>query len=211
LGRPLERAGMDRYQEKLPPIYAAHHGYRLVMGGESGGVRILSGGLGNLSAMLARFPSPDQVSDFWWSDAYREAYVHRKNAGRFAAVGLPGLDRAADPIPGGHGYLLISSNPEKPSQWRKFADAFIAALGDQGGTIMVDAGPEAVERLESLMPGSHFIVCQFASMTGAEEAWAALSEEFSDLRAPCEPVNAIALDGLSDNHPWRLTEERVTA
>jgi len=48
-------------------------------------------------------------------------------------------------------------------------------------------------------------------MTGAEEAWAALSEEFSDLRAPCEPVNAIALDGLSDNHPWRLTEERVTA
>lgn len=33
MGTADERTGMDRYQSKLPPIYAAHNGYRLVMGG----------------------------------------------------------------------------------------------------------------------------------------------------------------------------------
>lgn len=104
LGQPLERDGMDKYQAKLPPIYADHSGYRLVMGGKSGGVEFLNGGLQNLSVMLAKFPSPDDVSQFWWSDAYREAYTIRRSAGRFSAVALAGLaDNESDTVPGSRG------------------------------------------------------------------------------------------------------------
>lgn len=95
---------MDKYQAKLPPIYADHSGYRLVMGGKSGGVEFLNGGLQNLSVMLAKFPSPDDVSQFWWSDAYREAYTIRRSAGRFSAVALAGLaDNESDTVPGSRG------------------------------------------------------------------------------------------------------------
>ena len=47
-------------------------------GGQSGGVTYLSGGLDNLSVMLARFSSPESVSEFWWSEDYRAAYRIRK-------------------------------------------------------------------------------------------------------------------------------------
>ena len=203
---------MDKYQEKLPRIYAAYSGYRLVMGGQSGGVEFLNGGLTELSVMLARFPSPDEVSEFWWSDEYREAYTLRRNSGRFSAVGLQGIaGQDINPVPGGLGYLVVMSNPDKPSQWRKYADTFIAGLTSLGGTVLIDTGPEAVERLESLMPGSHFIVAQFASDADAKEAWSSLSSDLADLQTPCEPVNAIALAGLPDGHPWRLIQDTVAA
>ncbi len=212
LGRPLERSGMDKYQERLPPIYAQHSGYRLVMGGQTGGVTFLNGGLDNLSVMLAKFPSHDDVSDFWWSDAYREAYTLRRNSGRFSAVALTGLAEDDDGLePGGMGYLVVMSNPDKPGQWRRYADAFVAGVDKQGGTVLIDAGPESVERLESLMPGSHFVVARFTSDADAQAAWSALSAELADLQAPCEPVNVIALAGLPDGHPLRLTQDTVAA
>lgn len=211
IGSPLEHASLGRYEELVPQIYAAHRGYRLGLGNNAKSVNFLHGGLKNLTVVLAKFPSPDDVSDFWWSDAYREAYVLRKSAGRFAAVGLPGLSRDQGPVPGDAGYLVVMSNPEKPSQWRKFADAFVTGLDSHGGTLMVDAGPEAVERLESLMPGSHFIVCRFESVNAAQAAWTAIAHDFSDLYAPCEPVNVITLQGLKDDRPTPLTEQTVSA
>lgn len=207
LGSADDRVGMDRYQSNLPPIYAAHKGYRLVMGGKTGGVTFLDGGLKSLSMMLARFPSPESVSEFWWSDEYRQAYIHRKNAGRFSAVALPGLDRNADPIPGNRGFLVAMATPKSPGCWRRFADPFLDGIKEFKGTVMADAGPEAIERLESLMPGSHIIVAMFATEQDAKEAWDSISPKLEEQREACGTVNVIALGGLEDDHPLRLTDD----
>lgn len=207
IGTPIERTGMDRYQERLPSIYREYGGYRLVMGGQSGGVDFLEGGLSNLSMMLARFPSPENVSDFWWSEDYRQAYILRKRAGKFSAVGLPGLDRELDPFPGDRGYLVAMATPESPGRWRRFADALSAGLKEHGATILVDAGPEAIERLESLLPGSHVLVAMLPSADSVKTAWKDLAPGLTELRDAAEPVNIVALAGLPDNHPWRLTRE----
>lgn len=198
---------MDLYQTKLPSIYAAHKGYRLVMGGQTGGVTFLDGGLNNLSMMLARFPSPEDVSEFWWSEEYRKAYTIRKNAGRFSAVGLPGIDRDQDPIPGNRGFLVAMATPETPGCWRRFADPFLEGVQKLNGTVLTDAGPEAIERLESLMPGSHIIVTMFKSEQKAKDAWAAISPTVDEQKEACGSVNIIALAGLANEHPWRLTED----
>lgn len=211
LGTPHDRAGMDRYQSMLPPVYAHHKGYRLVMGGQTGGVTVLAGGIPTTSVMLARFPTPESVSEFWWSDAYRAAYAHRKDAGRFSAVALPGLDREPDPIPGGRGYLIAMAAPRSPGCWRRFADPFLDGIKNVGGTVLCDAGPEGIERLESLMPGSHVIVAMFESEDAAQEAWNNLDEKLKDQRAACDPVNIIALNGLADDHAWRLNLETEPA
>ncbi|MEQ8735221.1 MAG: DUF1330 domain-containing protein [Rhodospirillaceae bacterium] len=206
LGTPLERTGMDKYQSLLPPIYKQHSGYRLVMGGQTGGVSFLSGGLKNLSVMLARFPSPEDVSGFWWSDDYRDAYTVRKKAGRFAAVGLAGVDKVEDPIPGARGYLVAMAAAKTPGCWRRFADPFLEGIERHKGTVLADSGPEGIERLENLMPGSHIIVAMFSDEQAAQDAWAALAPTLQIEMQDCEPVTIIALSGLENDHPWRLTD-----
>lgn len=207
LGTAHDQAGMDRYQAQLPPIYARHKGYRLVMGDQDSGVTFLTGGLANMGMMLACFPASEGVSEFWWSDEYRDAYAYRKSAGRFAAVALPGLDREQDPIQGGRGYLVAMAAPQSPGRWRRFADPFLDGVKKEGAIVLADAGPEAIERLESLLPGSHVIVAMFKNDEAAKTAWSNLSESLTHQREACEPVNIIALTGLADDHPARLNLE----
>jgi len=211
LGTAHDRAGMDRYQAELPPIYGRHGGYRLVMGDHNSGVAFLAGGLANLGVMIARFPTPEAVSEFWWSDDYREAYTHRKDAGRFSAVAVPGLDREPDPIPGNRGYLIAMAAPQSPGFWRRFADPFLAGVETLGGTVLADSGPEAVERLESLLPGSHVIVTMFENKETAQRAWDSLANEIEDQRKACDPVNIVVMSGLPEDHPERLNLEKETA
>ncbi|NKB43713.1 MAG: DUF1330 domain-containing protein [Alphaproteobacteria bacterium] len=207
MGTAHDPVGMDRYQSQLLPIYAAHKGYRLVMGDTSSGVAFLDGGLDNLGLMLARFPSPECISDFWWSEEYRKAYIHRKDAGRFSAVALPGLDQEPDPIVGGRGFLVAMATPKSPGCWRRFADPFLNCALERGGNVLADSGPEAVERLESLMPGSHIIVTMFTTVNAAKDAWKAMAPGLEQQRDACGPVNVIALAGLPDDHPERLTQD----
>ncbi len=204
MGTASDPVGMDAYHAQLPPIYKAHGGYRLAMGAQSEGATFLSGGLQKLAVMLARFPSPESVSAFWWSEAYRQAYRARKNAGRFAAVALPGLDEDTGVIAGGRGYLIALATPESPGRWRRFADALGKALENRGATILIDDGPEAIERLESLLPGSHVLAAMLPSHEEAVSAWTELETELSDLLAEAQPVDIIALNGLADDHPGRL-------
>lgn len=209
MGTALDPHAMNRYQERIPPIYQNYEGYRLVMGEPPGDATCLAGGLNNLGVMLARFPSLDHVSDFWWSEDYRNAYLVRENAGRFSAVGLPGLDREPDPLPGSRSYLLAMATPEAPGQWRPFADALAVGLQRLGATILADAGPEALERLEGLMPGSHVLIALMPLGQNAKSAWAALGPQLDALREAAKPVNVMALEGLPDDHPERLTGENV--
>ena len=205
MGTALDRDAMDRYQERIPPIYERYKGYRLVMGEPPGDATFLAGGLNNLGVMLARFPSLDHVTEFWWSEDYRQAYTVRKNAGKFAVVGLPGLDQEPDPLPGRRSYLVAMATPDRPGQWRHFADALAAGLQRLGATMLADAGPEAIERLEGLMPGSHVLVAVMPPGQDAKSAWAALGPEIDVLREAAEPVHIIALEGLPYDHPGRLT------
>ena len=119
---------------------------------------------------------------------------------------MPGLDREKDPLPGDCGYLVAMAAPASPGCWRRFADPFITGLEKQGGTVLADAGPEAVERLESLMPGSHFIVAKFSSEQASKDAWTALAPDLDEQTKACDPVTIVALAGLKDDHPLRLTE-----
>jgi uncharacterized protein (DUF1330 family) len=205
MGTALDRDAMNRYQERIPPIYESYGGYRLIMGEPPGDATFLAGSLNNPGVMLARFPSLDHVSEFWWSEDYRKAYLLRKDAGRFAAVGLPGLDREPDPLPGSRSYLVAMAAPDSPGPWRHFADALAAGLHGLGATILADAGPEAIERLENSMPGSHVLVAVMPRGQDAKSAWAALGPELEGLREAAEPVNIMALEGLPDDHPGRLT------
>jgi uncharacterized protein (DUF1330 family) len=165
----------------------------------------LAGSLNNLGVMLARFPSQDHVSGFWWSEDYREAYLVRKNAGRFSAVGLPGLHREPDPLPGSRSYLVAMATPDRPGQWRHFADALATGLQHLGATILANAGPEAIERLEGSMPGSHVLVAVMPPGQDAKSAWTTLGQGLDVLREAAEPINIMALEGLPDEHPGRLT------
>ena len=209
MGTALDPDAMNRYQERIPPIYESYKGYRLVMGEPPGDATFLAGGLSSLGVMLARFPSLDHVSDFWWSEDYRKAYLVRKNAGRFSAVGLPGLDQERDPVSGSRSYLLAMATPEAPGRWRPFADALSVGLKSLGATILADAGPEAIERLEGLMLGSHVLIAMMPSGQNAKWAWATLGPELDALREAAEPVNVVALEGLPDDHPERLTGKNV--
>lgn len=211
LGTAHDQAGMDRYQAELPPIYSRHGGYRLGMGDQNSGVTFLAGGLNNMGMMLARFPTPESVSEFWWSDEYRDAYTYRRSAGRFSAVALPGLDREPDPVPGGRGYLVAMAAPQSPGCWRRFADPFLDGVKELGGTVLADTGPEAIERLESLLPGSHVIVTMFTTESAAQDAWRSLSDKIEKQRKDCDPVNIIVLKGLAEDHPERLHLETESA
>jgi hypothetical protein len=59
------------------------------------------------------------------------------------------------------------------------------------------------------MPGSHVLVAVMPAGQDAKSAWAALGPEFDVLREAAEPVNIMALEGLPDDHPGRLTRETV--
>ena len=205
MGTASDADRMSRYQAIIPPIYERYKGYRLVMGEPPGDATFLAGGLDNLGVMLARFPSLDHVSDFWWSEDYRKAYSVREHAGKFSVVGLAGVDDEPDPLPGSRGYLVAMATPDNSRQWRQFADALIAGLQSLGAKILANAGPEAIERLENSMPGSHILVAVMPVGQDGESAWAALSTEFDVLREAAETLSIIALEGLPDDHPERLT------
>ena len=207
MGTASDADSMAHYGSIIPPIYEHYRGYRLAMGEPPGDATFLAGSLDNLGVMLARFPSLDHVCGFWWSDDYRKAYAVRENAGKFSVVGLPGIDDEPDPLPGSRGYLVAMATPQKPEQWRQFADVLRAGLQNLGATMLADAGPEAIERLEGSMPGSHILVALMPPDQDAKSAWVALSAEFGVLREPAEPINIIALEGLPNDHPERLTEE----
>jgi uncharacterized protein (DUF1330 family) len=205
MGTALDQDRMDRYQKIIPSIYASFEGYRLVMGAPPADVTFLAGGLREEGVMLARFPSPGHVSGFWWSEEYRKAYAVRENAGRFAAIALPGLNGEVDPLPGSRSYLVAMATPDDPERWRHFAAALGAGLQAMGATILADANSEAIERLEGSMPGSYVLVAMMPPGQDAATAWAALEADVDFPGASRAPAHVLALEGLPDDHPERLT------
>ncbi len=117
---------------------------------------------------------------------------------------MPGLDDGAKTIGGDQGFLLVLATPESPGRWRRFADALSVALEDCGATLLIDDGPEAIERLENLLPGSHVLVAMLPSEESAKTVWSEIKNTLGNLVADVEPINVVALKGLPDDHPWRL-------
>ena len=59
------------------------------------------------------------------------------------------------------------------------------------------------------MPGSHILVAMMPPGQDAESAWGALEPEFDVLCEAAEQVHIMALAGLPDDHPGRLTRKTV--
>lgn len=179
------------YSAALPPIYAAHGGRYLGVGGPGRGVEVLAGGWAPRGMVLALFDRPEAVQAFWDSPAYRAAVDLRQGAGRFDVLRLSG----GVPGPAGPKSYLVEflAGTADASAYRAAAGRTAAA---HGGTVLVDL-PAAATRLlegEAPVPGfAHLLVLELPA-GAADAAWTALRDE--PARRALEPVSTVRLTGL---------------
>lgn len=81
---------LGAYSAALPPIYRAHGGRYLAMGGPGRGAEPQEGAPPR-SVMIARFPSLQSVHAFWQSPAYVAAKPLRAGCGTFAVYAAEGV------------------------------------------------------------------------------------------------------------------------
>lgn len=94
LGEDVAVDRLGPYSAALPPIYAAHGGRYLALGGPGRGCLAL-GGAPPRSVVVARFPSLEAVRAFWDSPAYAAAKPLRAGCGRFDVFAMAQCGPAA--------------------------------------------------------------------------------------------------------------------
>ena len=78
------------YNQALPPIYALHDGFYLVLA-RADMIEHLAGDWEPKAVVLAAFPSPAASANFWYSPEYGAAKLLRAGGGDFLVVAFPGL------------------------------------------------------------------------------------------------------------------------
>lgn len=179
------------YSAALPPIYAAHGGRYLGVGGPGRGVEVLAGGWAPRGMVLALFDRPESVQAFWDSPAYRAAVDLRQGAGRFDVLRLSGATPGAA---GPKTYLVeFLAGTADASAYRAAAGRTAAA---HGGAVLVDLPATATRLLEgeAPVPGfAHLLVLELPA-GAADAAWTALRD--APARRALEPVSTVRLTGL---------------
>ncbi len=180
------------YSAALPPIYAAHGGRYLGVGGPGRGVEVLAGDWAPRGMVLALFERPGDVQAFWDSPAYRAAVELRRDGGAFDVLRLAGAAPGA--TAGRKSYLVeFIAGGGDPAPYRAAAARIAAA---NGGTVLVDLPATAAPLLEGgvRVPGFAHLLAIELPAEAAEAAWTALGA--APERAGAGPVSTVRLAGL---------------
>jgi uncharacterized protein (DUF1330 family) len=147
------------YMAALPPIYQAHGGAYLALGGPGRGLEQLSGEMTARGMVISHFPSPEAVKSFWTSPAYRDAVRIREGGGSFDVLRLDG--EAPGPAGSRKAYLLQLLNIEAPK---------LPALAIEGaGRVLVDGAP--LETLEGGVSPTRVLILEFPSQDALQAWW----------------------------------------
>jgi len=162
--RTMNREAMKAYSEATPPIYVKYQGHYLGVGGVGKGVEQLAGSWPTKAIMLAQFPSPQAVSDFWWGPEYRAAAKLREGAvevdvGRLEGTGAALPESAATPP-----YLILAQRGERVA-------AATALIERHGGVELVRGDASKVETLEGDLAGVSVTLAAFLSQEALQTFW----------------------------------------
>jgi len=168
-GHSLDPPGMRAYSDALPPIYDAHKGFYLGIGGPGRGVDLLEGSWFGHSLVYAQFPTQRAISDFWWSDAYRDAKKLREGAGVFNVVALGGNGNLAHT--GTPAFLISCCEVADEQAYSDYQDGLSELLADIDARTLAMAEPKDLTILEGEFPNQHVTVHSFVSLGSATSFW----------------------------------------
>lgn len=157
---------MKAYSASLPPIYEKYSGKYLAIGGQGRGVDWLCGDWPDRMIMIGEFPSPCDVSDFWWSPEYRESVRLREGAVTVDVGAVPGTDQAPDE--NDKVFLLIVMDSETP-------------MTVDGGKALISATPGDITTLEGGLEGLSIKLVGFPSREDLDAAWKDVKELVENL------------------------------
>ena len=193
-GHSLDPPGMRAYSDALPPIYEAHKGFYLGIGGPGRGVDLLEGSWFGHSMVYAQFPTQAAVSDFWWSPEYREAKQLREGAGVFNVVSLPGNGKLAHT--GDPAFMLSCCEVLDEAAYVEYRDAVDEIAADVDAYSLVSAVPKEMAVLEGEFPNQHVTVHSFVSLGSATSFWnGARYKKLEDLRRKAGHFNIFLIMG----------------
>jgi uncharacterized protein (DUF1330 family) len=153
---------MADYSATLPPIYKAHGGIYLGIGGPGRGVECLGGDWAGRSLVLAKFTDHASVSAFWHSPEYTRAKKLREGAGNFEVFSVPG--RALPPA-GTAAYLISVVSVANREEFERSLDAKESMAQAAGLTTLARARSIEIPRLEG--DGSFDVIVRAAPSADA--------------------------------------------
>ena len=168
-GHSLDPPGMRAYSDALPPIYQKHKGFYLGIGGPGRGVDLLVGSWFGHSMVFAQFPTQAAISDFWWSQEYREAKQLREGAGVFNVISLPGNGKVAHT--GDPAFLISCCEVADEAAYQEYNDALNALCADVDAYVLASAKPKDLAILEGEFPNQSVTAHSFLSLGSATTLW----------------------------------------
>jgi uncharacterized protein (DUF1330 family) len=198
-GRSTDAGRMRQYAMALPPVYAAHEGYYLGIGGQGRGVNWIEGGAAwqGRSLVLAHFPSLARVQEFWWSEPYRAAVRLRERAGVFSVQGL----EAGGPVAfqgAGSAYLVMLLASTDARRADAAGAALSAAVSASGGAMLTGTSATAPVALEGDLPFDRVWIAGWPDAAARERYLASRAgRAAARLRAAAGFTVAATLDGVA--------------
>ncbi len=194
VGQSFERKKMGTYSAALPPIYQAHGGFYLGIGGGGRGVEHLEGGWSAHSAVLAQFPDKASVNAFWTSDAYKKAKQLRVGAGTFQVSALKGIAPPPSALPG---YLISLALVLDRPAFDAAAKAEAALIAGAGMVDLVRSAACDVDTLEGDPAVYDVAIVASPTVEAARTFWnAAEFVAFRAQRAATATVNTFLMAGI---------------
>jgi uncharacterized protein (DUF1330 family) len=161
----MNREAMQAYSAATPPIYVKYQGHYLGVGGVGRGVEHLVGDWPTQAVMLAQFPSPQAVSDFWWGPEYRAAAKLREGAVEVDVCRLEGTGAAPPESTATPAYLILAQRSGEVT-------LETALVERHGGVELVHGETARVETLEGDLSGVSVGLVAFPSGEALQAFWA---------------------------------------
>jgi uncharacterized protein (DUF1330 family) len=208
VGRTTDRAKIGAYASALPPIYAAHNGSYLALGGPGRGVTWLEGPWSDRTLILATFPTRAAIDAFWWGDAYRAAIRKRDGAGVFSVVALSG-NPPLQTEGSNAGYLIVMTGSHNQAAdtlrtSQSANEALVTGIRQSGGTLLTSGEAGQFTALEGDTVFDRFVIAAWPT-TAARDAYLAspAARRAARLRARVRYVATISATGVVRAQPAR--------
>jgi uncharacterized protein (DUF1330 family) len=196
LGHTLDMEKMGRYSAAVSAVYKQYGGTYVGIGGPGRGTELLEGAWFDHSIILARFPSPEDVSRFWNSPEYTKVKALREEGGVFQAFSLKGENR--EPPEGQPAYLISIYRPFDADAYAAVAAAEAQIIESRGMYYLAQSSEGSTERLEGDMLEFCFSIIACPTQPSATVLWndSAYAQIRQD-RAKAAGVNTFLMAGMS--------------